>query len=414
LSDLKHPRLLSFSLDDWTVLGRKITLDLTKGAGILVGRNGAGKSAILEGLDAISSLATGRLRARVLSGDHESVPKVLEALIVTPDDRLLTYRYELIPTPISNDEVDSDENTSDDVQPDENIASWNDCCQYSDGQQETIWSTEAGVTTLHSAGNELNTLVLGSTSSLGRIRHGSSGLPIKFPIEMVWTSEILRGIRILGKDPVRRTRKRRKSRLEFSRGFPYPRSSFIFELADGLSRKILRRMETGDIEEFESVCQRIGVGKRITAEKFFPSRGDGENHEKEEEEYISSVLLDGTNIGLLSDGTLRVLSILIEVMSSSPASTTIIEEPEMQIHPGLLSKLLAEIKAYTFGENLVISTHSPQVVSQVDPQSIHLVCRIDGQTHVRKLREDEIDGIAEYLCEEGNLGDWIYGGMLDE
>ncbi len=82
MSDLSHPRLLSFTLDSWTVLGGRVTLNLTDGVGVLVGRNGVGKSAILEGLDAISSFATGRFR-RILPNDYESIPKILEILIMS-------------------------------------------------------------------------------------------------------------------------------------------------------------------------------------------------------------------------------------------------------------------------------------------------------------------------------------------
>ena len=139
-----------------------------------------------------------------------------------------------------------------------------------------------------------------------------------------------------------------------------------------------------------------------------------ENESEKEKESLSSVLLDGTNLGLLSDGTLRVLSILIEVMSSSPKATIIIEEPELQIHPGMLSKLLREIEAYTFDNNLIISTHSPQVVSWTEPGKINLVYRENKQTFVRKLDPDEIDNVVEYLNEEGDLGEWIYSGILDE
>jgi hypothetical protein len=42
------------------------------------------------------------------------------------------------------------------------------------------------------------------------------------------------------------------------------------------------------------------------------------------------------------------------------------------------------------------------------------VHRKDGQTFVRKLAEDDIHNIIEYLSEEGNLGEWIYSGILDE
>ena len=63
-----------------------------------------------------------------------------------------------------------------------------------------------------------------------------------------------------------------------------------------------------------------------------------------------------------------MLSILINVMAASTSTTIIIEEPEMQIHPGMLSKLLAEIETYTFEDNLIVSTHSPQVVAWTEPR----------------------------------------------
>jgi predicted ATP-binding protein involved in virulence len=80
----------------------------------------------------------------------------------------------------------------------------------------------------------------------------------------------------------------------------------------------------------------------------------------------------------------------------------------------MLSKLLNEIETYTYGENLIVSTHSPQVVSWTRPERINLVHRKDGQTFVQKLAEDDIHNIIEYLSEEGNLGEWIYSGILDE
>jgi len=417
LSDLSHPRLLSFTLDSWTVLGGRVNLDLTDGVGVLVGRNGVGKSAILEGLDTISSFATGRFRG-ILPNDYDSIPKILEILIRTPTSRQLKYRYEFIPALVNYSDTDEDNSDSED-NPDgsnseESMVSWNDCCQYADGQEELLWTTEAGVTTLYTKGKESGTFVLGSTSSFGRVRNKLNSPRISLPAEMEWVFDVLRGIRILGKAPVRKTSRRHLSLLEVSPGGVYTHSGSGFRLVDSLAKKILRLIKTGELNELERVCQRVGIGRTITENKFVLSQAIRSNNDKEDEEYLSSVLLDETNIGLLSDGTLRVLSILIEVMNSASTATTIIEEPELQIHPGLLSNLLAEIETYTFGENLIISTHSPQVVSWTDPQKIHLVYRSDGQTLVRKLRVDEIQKVVEYLCEEGDLGDWIYSGVLDE
>jgi predicted ATPase len=77
LPNPSQPRLLSFALDGWDVLGGRVSVSLTDGIEVLVGRNGAGKSAILEGFKAISSWATGGLN-RIESGDSDSIPKMLD------------------------------------------------------------------------------------------------------------------------------------------------------------------------------------------------------------------------------------------------------------------------------------------------------------------------------------------------
>ncbi len=270
-------------------------------------------------------------------------------------------------------------------------------------------SSISGITTL-SKGSDSITTILGNTNSLRQL-HLPENSQLKLPDEMQWVYAVLRGVRLLGKAPVRQPSRRRPSLLQVSsKGI----SSGSFGLADSIARKILRRMDARELDELESVCQRIGLGSKITVQKFVLSEEPREKIEGEDEAYVSSILLDGVNIGLLSDGTLRVLSILIEIIASYPSATTIIEEPETQIHPGMLAKLLNEIETYTFEENLILSTQSPQVVAWTSPEKINLVYRNHGRTTVRRLHKEEIQKVVEYLCEEGDLGDWLYSGILDE
>jgi predicted ATPase len=403
LSNENQPRLLSFTLDGWDVLGGKVSVSLDDRVAVLVGRNGAGKSAILEGFEAISSLAVGRLGRNRLN-DTENFPKVLCIEILTPTQRRLRYQYELIPLTVSIEDSDIDESTNENDNSEENHFSWNDCCHYLDEHEELIWTTEAGITKFSQENNSID-MILGSINPFGRSR--LSGNTFNQSVEMKWVYSVLRGVKIIGKSPIRRTSKRRVSLLRVmdkNRIFPG------FELADSLGVRMFRLIENGEIDELESICQRVGIGERITVQKFVPS----ENSTEDDGGYISSILLDGINIGLLSDGTIRVLSILIEMISSSPTPLKIIEEPEMQIHPGMLLKLLSEIESYTLGENLILSTHSPQVVYWAKPDNINLIYRNDGRISVRKLSTDEIHKVAEYLNEEGDLGEWLYSGILDE
>ena len=405
-SNPNQPRLLSFTLDGWSVLGGRVTVSLHDGVAVLVGRNGAGKSSVIEGFESISLCAIGKIN-RVRQNDDDSIPKILEIEVLTPTARMLKYNYELITLSSSFEELNFED--SPDNKSDESQFSWNDCCQYADGAEEMVWTTEYGMTTFHNMDSSITNVV----GSMNAIRRSTSLKTSRFeiPDEMQWLYSALNEVHIMGKTSVRKTSRRRLSQLRVSRKVI---ASSSFDLVDSLAQKIFRRMGKQEINELESICQRIGLGRKITIQKFVLSVDTRETVENENNEYIASVLLDGVNIGLLSDGTLRVLSILMELLISSPSSTIIIEEPETQIHPAMLAKLLNEIETYTYGENLILSTHSPQVVSWASPEKINLVYRKDSRTFVRKLSEDDIHNVIAYLSEEGDLGEWIYSGILDD
>ena len=401
-SNTNQPRLLSFTLDGWSVLGGRVTVSLHDGVAVLVGRNGAGKSAILEGFQANSSCAIGKFNP-VSQNDVDNVPKILEIEILTSTKRRLKYNYEYVTISPSDKDDELDYSTVDDSE--ENLFSWNDCCQYLDGQKEILWTTNKGETTIKNDGIPITIL---SSSLLGGFRI-SRNQTLDFPDEILLLRAVLQGVNILNNSPIRRLSFREEVLLKVSRKtFP---SKFNFDLPKNLLRQILILMETGELDELKSVCQRVGLGK-ISEQKSFQRASLDEN--TNEEEYVFSVKLDDVDIGLLSDGTLRVLSIIVEIIASNPSSTIIIEEPEAQIHPAMLAKLLNEIETYTYGENLIVSTHSPQVVSWARPEKINLVYRKDGRTFVRKLGEDDIHNVITYLSEEGDLGEWIYSGILDD
>ena len=401
--------MLSFTLDGWSVLGGRITVSLHDGVAILVGRNGSGKSAIIEGLQVISLCAIGKSN-RVPYNNSDSIPKIFEVTILTPTDRFLTYQYELVPTPKSNQSSNIDTFSSDKLEGEELL--WNEYCQYADGGNEIIWESKHGLTSFKKADGSTGTF-WGNMHSVRQANYVDNS-SLNIPNEMYWINTVLTGIHVINKTPVRQTSGRRDSLLKVSshEGVSINTINGFLELADSLTLRI-HRMEREEVDELESICQRIGLGK-ITVQKFILSESPNEKVDRKDKDYILSVQLDRVNIGLLSDGTLKVLSILIEIITLNPSSTIIIEEPETQIHPAMLAKLLNEIETYTYGQNLIISTHSPQVVAWTSPEKINLVHRKDGKTFVHKLGEAQIHNVIEYLSEEGDLGEWIYSGVLDD
>lgn len=127
---------------------------------------------------------------------------------------------------------------------------------------------------------------------------------------------------------------------------------------------------------------------------------------------LAAVSIDGINLGLLSDGTLRVLEILAALVSHAP-SFLCIEEPEIAVHPGLLARVLAEIDAYSADRQIILSTQSPEVVSWARPDALRFVERKGGATTVRSLNQEERARIDRYLDDEGTLGDYVYAGGID-
>lgn len=119
------------------------------------------------------------------------------------------------------------------------------------------------------------------------------------------------------------------------------------------------------------------------------------------------VHVDDVNLGLLPDGTLRVLEIAVELIDPE-VKLLLVEEPETASHPWLLGRLLAEMDAACDTRQIVVSTHAPMVVDWASPEEIRLVERTDGKTTVRGLSDEERARVHTYLSDEGTLAEYVY------
>ena len=160
--------------------------------------------------------------------------------------------------------------------------------------------------------------------------------------------------------------------------------------------------------EFIEVGRRMGVWSDV---RFSALRGGTPLQEGATE--FGILYFDGVAIGFLSDGTLRIAELLRYILSPVQR-LLLIEEPETSLHPGLLDRLLAEFDAYVWQHQMIISTHSPQVVRNLAPPEIRLVSRRGRVTTVSPLNKRQIAGLSAYLGEQGHLGDYVFGGATDE
>ncbi|MEQ9372186.1 MAG: AAA family ATPase [Coleofasciculus chthonoplastes F3-SA18-01] len=92
----------------------------------------------------------------------------------------------------------------------------------------------------------------------------------------------------------------------------------------------------------------------------------------------------------LSDGTLRYLFLLALLLDPTPPPLICIEEPEIGLHPDMMSTIADLLVEASERTQLIVTTHSEALVSSLPPESV-LVCERDYRgTHLRRLNPERL------------------------
>jgi predicted ATPase len=120
---------------------------------------------------------------------------------------------------------------------------------------------------------------------------------------------------------------------------------------------------------------------------------------------------------LLSDGTLRVLSIAAAMLSADEGSLVVIEEIDNGVHPSRASHLMESIRSVAERRNLrvLITTHNPALLDALPDSAIPdvVLCYRDPKNGSSKLvRLEDIPDYPELIA-QGTLGDLVTTGVLE-
>jgi len=161
-------------------------------------------------------------------------------------------------------------------------------------------------------------------------------------------------------------------------------------------------------DQFLAALSRMGVANNIHLLDFQVGQ--------EPVRHLGILQVDGIEFGFLSDGTLRMMEILAAIIERD-TNIIVIEEPETSVHPALLEKMLNEIAAIANSKQVIISTHSPQVVSWAEPSDLRLVqwnAPLENRPSVFSLSPAQIADLKLYLEEDGSMGEFVFEGGLDD
>ncbi|MDX1939461.1 MAG: AAA family ATPase [Saprospiraceae bacterium] len=122
----------------------------------------------------------------------------------------------------------------------------------------------------------------------------------------------------------------------------------------------------------------------------------------------------------LSDGTKRIFYIIAGIVLTKGINIKfLLEEPELGIHPHQLSRLMDFIKEQSETKQIIITTHSPEVLNTLGMNELDriIVARYDKEkgTQLQHLSKDDMEYARNYMKNELFLSDyWVMSGFETE
>ena len=104
----------------------------------------------------------------------------------------------------------------------------------------------------------------------------------------------------------------------------------------------------------------------------------------------------------LSEGTLRFLWLTTLLLSPGLTPVTLIDEPEVSLHPELLSLLADLMRKASRRTQLVVATHSDRLIRFLKPEEVVVIDSTD-------------DGMSTLTwADQLDIGEWLKDYSLDE
>jgi predicted ATPase len=107
--------------------------------------------------------------------------------------------------------------------------------------------------------------------------------------------------------------------------------------------------------------------------------------------------------GQESDGTLRVAGIITALLQEPPVPVLGIEEPELTVHPGAIPLLYDHLIQAGMRSQVIVTTHSPELLDLVQPDDVRVVMRTDEGTTVRQMHPNQKEVVRNGLMTLGDV-----------
>lgn len=113
----------------------------------------------------------------------------------------------------------------------------------------------------------------------------------------------------------------------------------------------------------------------------------------------------------LSDGTVSIVAIIIALYFEKQSNILILEEPERNVHPALLQKIIEMTKEVSNTKQIILTTHNPEIIKNVSSSNLRFVKRdSNGFSKVSNPSNNEM--VKCFLENELGLDELFLQGLL--
>ncbi len=113
----------------------------------------------------------------------------------------------------------------------------------------------------------------------------------------------------------------------------------------------------------------------------------------------------------LSDGTLNITALILALYFGEKP-LIIMEEPERNIHPHLISKIMEMMKEVSSRKQIVVTTHNPELLKHIDLEDILFISR-DKEGFSKITRPAESEQVKIFLNNEMGIDELYTQNLLE-
>ncbi len=180
---------------------------------------------------------------------------------------------------------------------------------------------------------------------------------------------------------------------------PQPMKPAVLPGADGEDLvPLLYSLREGDNSRFEAIVDTLHAAFPTFEALSFPPVAAGTLAMTWKDKCFDKPLY----MNELSEGTLRFLWLASLLQSPSLSTVTMIDEPEISLHPELLSLLADLMREASTRTQLIVATHSDRLIRFLEPQEVLVMDSAeDGQTTATWANQLDLEKwLADYTLDE--------------